>query len=244
MHDCQQLRAQLFDLVFDELSPPVALRLRAELATCADCEVEHRALNELLRACGQAGVAAEPPADFWPGYHTRLAARLHELDLVAPTVSGEAIQAHRQHVSVWQRARAIIRHAFTTRLRVPVPAALAVALALVATTALALRPAPTPLLVAAPPTLAATAPVRFVEVPVPVVQEKIVTRTVYVARTGAGQSSGRTTQIAHQPLTQMLARNRTQTTLQAESPRVVLTGFQPAGAVQLRLIKERLTHDK
>src|SRR5215210_194777 len=126
MHDCRQTRAQLFDLVFDELPPPAAARLRAELETCAPCQSEYRALGELLRACDGACAAAEPPADFWPGYHARLASSLHALDGAAPPAhAAAAAHAHRAAFSLRRRARLFAERAFNTRLRVPVPAVLA-----------------------------------------------------------------------------------------------------------------------
>ena len=235
MHDCRQTRAQLFDLVFDELPPPVSQRLHVELETCADCQAEYRTLNELLRVCAQASAAAQPPADFWPVYHARLAAHLHvRAPAGGAARAAAAPPARRAPAPVWRRVRATAGRAFNARLGVPVPAALAVALALVVTTVLALRPAPAQ--------VDQFAQTRIIEVPVPVVQEKIVTRTVYVTRPTVG-----TRRPAQQ--TARVADTRTRARwsprlAQAASPRVVLTGFQPAGEVQLRVIKERLTNEQ
>ena len=235
MHDCRQIKAQLLDLVFDELSPPASQRLHTELETCADCQAEYRTLNELLRVCDQASAAAQPPADFWPGYHARLAAHLRVLAPAGGAARAAAAPAARRaSASVWQRVRATAGRAFNARLGVPVPAALAVALALVVTTVLALRPAPAP--------VDQSAQTRIIEVPVPVVQEKIVTRTVYVTRptVSTSRQAQQTTRVAD-------ARTHARWSPrppQAASPRVVLTGFQPTGEVQLRVIKERLTNEQ
>ena len=80
---------------------------------------------------------------------------------------------------------------------------------------------------------------RVVEVPVPVVQEKIVTRTVYVTQKGRGVR----TSAAQYVDAQVAARAQQQAARDNASPRLLLTGFRPAGEVQLRVIKGSLTHE-
>src|SRR5947209_14619666 len=90
-----------------------------------------------------------------------------------------------------------LRRAFTTTLRVPAPVAAGALLALVVLSALVfLRPAPTNIVLAAPPQVESLAPARIVEVPV--AQERIVTRIVYVAQRNAGwtKRAPQTTQAA------------------------------------------------
>ena len=231
MHDCRQIRAQLPDLVCDELSPPAATSLRAELEACADCQTEHSALIKLLGAFAEARNATQPAEDFWPGYHARLAARLQQ---DAPPVAHTQTDAAPR--ILW---RAALRRAFTATWRVPAPIAAAVVLALVIVSALALRPASAPIVLAAPPQVESTV-VRIVEMPV--VQEKIVTRTVYVTR-GNGVAQRRGPQLARAGDKGQTRRDRRD----AQGPaaaRVALTGFKPAEDVRLRIIKGSFRHEQ
>lgn len=228
MHDCRQTRAQLPDLVFDELPSPTAERLRAEIAACADCQTEHSVLIKLLGAFDLASNAAQPAEDFWPGYHARLVERLQQ----------DAPSGARTH-TIQPRASwlASLRHACTTTWRIPAPVAAVVALALVILSALALRPAPAPIVLAAPPQVEASV-VRTVTVPI--VQEKIVTRTVYVTR---GSSSERKPQLARAGDNGQARRDRERAQERAAT-RVALSGFKPAEDVRLRIIKGSFTHEQ
>lgn len=234
MHDCQRTKAQLTDLLFDELPTAESTRLRAEVEACAACRAEHRALVEMLRTMTRAETASQPQEDFWPGYHARLSQRLHAQARephTAPTMT--AAPSLPTSLAWWRRM-------FTASWRVPAPVAAAVVLALVITSALALRPAPANIVLAAPPQVAAPAPVRVVEVPV--VHEQIVTRTIYVARRDRTQ-----TRLAPRVLRdageQVAGGAQTRRAEQFASP-LTLTGFQPAGEVKLRVIKGSFTHEQ
>ena len=65
-------------------------------------------------------------------------------------------------------------------------------------------------------------------------------RTVYVTQKGRGVR----TSAPQTDDTQLVARGRQQPARDDASPRLVLTGFRPAGAVQLRVIKGSLTHEQ
>src|SRR4051812_2492848 len=79
MHDCRRTKEQLIDLVFDEA--PGTDALRAEVAACPTCRAELRALEATMRTYQRATDAASPSEDSWAGYHARLAARLHTVEL-------------------------------------------------------------------------------------------------------------------------------------------------------------------
>ncbi len=226
MHDCRQTRAQLTDLVFDELPPRASARLHAELTACAACRREYDALAALTRTYAHAAEATAPPAEFWPGYHARLAARLQQAERTdAPH---DATPRRAAWFSSWLSS---LRRACTTAWRVPAPVALATLVALFALSAAALRPAPAPVVLAAPPQGESLSLVRTVEVPV--VQEKIITRTVYVTRAPQLARAGVTGR-----------RESGNASHEQAATRVALTGFKPAADVQLRIIKGSYTHEQ
>ena len=237
MHDCRQTQAQLNDLAFNELAPAARERVLAEVADCAACQTEYLALATLLRACAQVELAAEPPADYWPGYHARLAARVHALEDEprAAHVAPAAVHTGARHAGIF----AALRRTLTTTLHVPVPVACAVALALVGLSMLALRTAPGGQLPAAPQAAQSPAPVRVIEVPV--VQEKIVTRTVYVARRERVRARG-AAQTLQTDGAQLARRGKDAAAEPAAQS--ALAGFQPAGEVKLRVIKGSFTHER
>ncbi len=228
MHDCRRTQAQLTDLVFDELPPAEATRLRAEIEACAACRAEYRALAGTLRAVTRAETAVQPPQDFWPGYHARLSQRLQQARADEPHVAPRLTS-----LSWW-------RCMFTASLRVPAPVAAAVMLAVVILFALALRPAPVSIVLAAPPQVEAPAPVRIVEVPV--AQEKIVTRTIYVARRDKRQT--RPVPHAGRVVGEQLADGAPRSADEYVASPLTLTGFQPAADVKLRVIKGSFTHEQ
>lgn len=234
MHDCRRTQAQLTDLVFDELPPVEATRLRAEIETCAACHAEYRALTVTLRAVTRAETAVQPTEDFWPGYHARLSQRLQSLANAPQTISRPTTASARLTSAAWWRRM------FTASLRVPAPVAAAVAVALVITSALASRPASTNIVLDAPPQVESSAPVRVVEVPV--VQEKIVTRTIYVARSDKAQARRATH--TGRAAAEQLADGTQGRVFTPVAPPLTLTGFQPAGEVKLRVIKGSFTHEQ
>jgi hypothetical protein len=96
----------------------------------------------------------------------------------AAELDQRVLAGYRRH---FNRGR-LWRHWLTGSIRIPVPIAAAAILLLCATSFLAARKA-TSFSIESPPTVA---PTKFVEIPVPVIQEKIVTRVIYL---NAGQGS-------------------------------------------------------
>ena len=233
MHDCQATRTRLLDLAFGEAADADALR--AEVRSCAGCEAEYHALSETLRAFDRAADEARPAEEFWPHYHARLARRLAGAGAeTAPASAGRAPSRSSSLVLS-------LRRALAAKWRVPAPVAVAALLLIACLMPLALRPAPAA--VAPPLREGDTAspaneppPVRTIEVPV--VQEKIVTRTIYVARPARRTSRAARAEDAR---------------LAADSPRAVeeivprrgtLTGFRPAGDVRMRVIKGSFENER
>jgi len=226
MHDCRQTQASLIDLLFDETDAAGHARLLAEVGRCAACAAEYRSLGATLAACDEASAALAPAESYWPPYHAALARRLHDT---------QAARVPPSRTPFWKRL-------LTTSIRVPAPLAAAVALLLVVTSVFALalvaRPAPEPVVLAAPDARQpATAPeIRFVEVPV--VREKVVTQIIYVPREGGGgDHAGR--DATRENLAGVGRRNKPPAPVaDAPIPRPNFSGFKPAGEVNLRIIKE------
>jgi hypothetical protein len=78
MHDCRATQEELVDLVFDEMPGARKARLLAEVEACAACRAEYASLAETLNVFDQATEVALPQERYWPGYETRLRARLAE----------------------------------------------------------------------------------------------------------------------------------------------------------------------
>jgi hypothetical protein len=268
MHDCTRTKEQLIDLVFDEA--PDAARLRAEVESCADCRAEHRALAETLRAYERATDVDQPSENFWAGYHARLAARLASSDLEADAASHgaptsdpldrptaglsstptgwlpPATDAAGRFTPTTSRLTshaARLRRALSTTWLVPAPAAVAAALLVACVSVFALvRPAPAPVAVEPPARADLSAEIRTVEVPF--VREKIVTRTVYVAR-GEGSRADRSTRA----LRIEEARNTESVRAGVDGVKPgagadTLAGFRPAADAKLRVIKGSYANEK
>jgi hypothetical protein len=214
------------DVIFDEADDATRSRLFAEVERCPACAAHYRTLAETLGACEEASAALAPVESYWPQYHAALTRRL----LDAPGATQPVRDASR--VSFWKRL-------LTTSIRVPAPLAAAAALLLVAVSVYALtlaaRPAPEPVVLAAPdirPPEAAPQ-IRFIEVPV--VREKTVTQIIYVPRRGDGHAQ------KFAPRENLAGVGRQNATpapvANAASPRPNLSGFKPAGEVNLRIIK-------
>lgn len=230
MHDCRQTQDSLLDVIFDEADSTTRSRLLAEVERCAACAAEYRSLVATLDACEEASDALAPVESYWPRYHAALTRRLRD-------AAGEAqIGRAAPRAPFWKRL-------LTTSIRVPAPLAAAAALLLVATSVfalmLAVRPAPEPVTLAAPdmgqpPPQEAAPQIKFVEVPV--VREKTVTQIIYLPRRGDKDAARRID--ARENLAGVGRQNAPAPVANTATPRPNLSGFKPAGEVNLRIIKE------
>jgi anti-sigma factor RsiW len=221
MHDCRQTQDSLIDVLFDEADSAERSRLFAEVERCAACAAQYRSFNATLDACDEAADALAPDENYWPQYHASLTRRLLGAAGHAPS-----------RTPFW-------KHLLTTSIRVPAPLAAAAALLLVATSiftlALVARPAPEPVVLAAPNTgqPEAAPQIKFIEVPV--VREKIVTQTIYLPRRGEGDTR------RFAPRDNLAAVGRQDASpapvANTPTPRANLSGFEPAGEVNRRIIK-------
>jgi hypothetical protein len=225
MHDCRKMKEELVDLVFNEVDPERELLILEESERCRACREEYSSMCEALNGFDEAAYALMPREEFWTEYHSKLEARLDE-----------AARAHTVVVPFWRRA-------LRTSFHVPVPVAVAAALLLAVTSVMAIRsfisqsgPRPT-----AGEQTAATAQQqpRVVEVPVVerVVEEKIVTRTVYVTKRPRTANQAVP---SVQGLQDITAKNLKETNTSG----ITLNGFQPPSDVKLTVIKGSFKDEK
>jgi len=233
MHDCRQTQASLIDLLFDEADDAGArARLIAEAERCGACAAEYRSLATTLEACDEVSSALAPGEDYWPQYHEALTRRL-----LAAADDARGARVPPPRTPFWKRV-------LTASIRVPVPVASVAVLLLIAACGIALlliaRPAPEPLLLAAPHIVQppqAAPQIKFIEVPV--IQEKIVTQTIYLPRRAEDGAPAR--RLAPRENLSRVGRQNAPVAPAANTngdpSRAKLSGFKPAGEVNLRIIK-------
>lgn len=223
MHDCRKTKEDLIDLVFNEMEAEEELRLLEEIEACRDCRAEYHSMREALGAFDEAAPAMLPAGEFWIEHHARLEEYLDKAD--APHGSNG--------VAFWRRP---LRASFS----VPVPVAVAAAILLAATSVLAIRSLIFRPEINRAQQEAAATKIQYVEVPVEkrVVEERVVTRTVYVTK-----RAGRNSQPAPslQDIPGMTARNKDES---IKAPPATLNGFQPPADVKLTVIKGSLNDEK
>lgn len=224
MHDCRKTKEDLIDLVFNEVEAERELRILEEIEECRDCRAEYRSMNEALRNFDDATTALLPTGEFWTEYQSSLEERL---DAEVAAHGGKV-------VPFWRRT-------FQTSFSIPVPVAIAAALLFAATAVTAIRSFMIePKL--QPKASTSAAQVQFVEVPVEkrVVEEKIVTRTVYITRRAVSRSNQPAPSV--QDLQGMTAQKSKGDAVNAQ--RATLNGFQPPDDVRLTVIKGSFKDEK
>lgn len=231
MHNCKSTRSNFIDLALGEIEAARAAQLQAELNDCPVCHEEYESLRSTLHVSNQALRSAVPGEEFWPGYR----ARLHSKLLASQTQQVEST-GERPSVSLGSQLWLAIRTLATTSVRVPVPAALALLLVFgVFVFVLRAREQ-----VQAPP----AAPVGLVKtttVEVPVIQEKVVTRVVYVEKKGRRSASG-VNQSDRMEIPS--APNSVAVTGSDPSRALSLVGFKPTNEVKLTIIKGSYKDEK
>jgi hypothetical protein len=228
MHDCRKLENSLVDLVFNELEADEKQYLLAELESCAGCLSEYRSMTETLLVFDQSIEASTPDESYWPGHHAALRQRLETYALPAKT----------KRDSFWKRL-------LMAKLPVPVPLAAAIAVMLLTSSVIALRQSKAEVIPAAPQTLSATTTTPEI-IEVPVIREKVVTRTVYVEKRARENNRPlRQTTVAPPDEYSLTARNSANESVQANLfTHVNLTDFQPPDEMKIRIIKRRNTDEK
>ena len=235
MHNCKLTRSSFIDLALGEIEPARATQLQAELNDCPGCHEEYESLRSTLHVSNQALRSAVPGEEFWPGYRTRLHAKL--LASPAPQLesAGEppsALATMSLSSQLWSALKTLA----TTSVSVPVPAALALLLVFgVFFFVLRAREQVN----VTPSTPVALVNTRTVEVPV--IQEKVITRVVYVEKKGRRSASGANqsdrTEIPAAPNSVAVTGSNPATALS-------LAGFKPTNEVKLTVIKGSYKDEK
>jgi hypothetical protein len=250
MHNCRLTRNGLLDLALDEMSSAEANQLLAELDECAACREEYATLRNTWRVSGQALQSALPTENFWPGYHARLQGKLIQHLQQANEKASSSLEPVRQSLNspLWLRIwiavvtqtvslRSIGSKLATTSVRVPVPVALAL-MFLFGISLFALR--------ARGPVNAAPSdqlnPVETRVVQIPVIQEKVVTRMVYVEKKGS-RSRNAAYRLDREDLN---AANRLAISASEASGKTAmsLVGFRPTDQIKLTIIKGSYQDEK
>jgi hypothetical protein len=213
LHSCRRTRDSIIDLVFAEKEEPYRSRLLSEVESCPECLDHYRGLAETLRLFDETVCVAEPTEQAIEEYQERLETRI----LVA------AGGGWGWHVRLGRAVK--------SNVRIPLPLAAGFVIACLATiVAMAFRPAKVK--VVEVPVASATTE-RIVEVPV--ITEKVVTRTVYLDRK-------RETTAAATPVHSQDQSQRVAETDPAEGggsiTRANLSGFQPPSELKIRVIRK------
>jgi hypothetical protein len=242
MHDCRHTQDNLVELLFDEPDSAARSRLSAEVEACALCGAQYRSLAETLELCEKASAASMPRESYWPQYHAALSRRLHAA--AGGIRAGDALERQSEARAQRRQSAPFWKRLLTSSIRVPAPVAAVAVLLLVAVSmfalSLAARSAPEPVVLAAPDASReeAAPQIKFIEVPV--VQEKIITQTIYVPRRNSRQEGGDAT-ASRRTLTRDnlagVSRQNARAQEAEATPRANLSGFKPAGEVNLRIIK-------
>ncbi|HEY6232257.1 MAG TPA: hypothetical protein VIW64_13435 [Pyrinomonadaceae bacterium] len=218
MHNCKSIRTSFVELAGEEIPPARSRQLLAEVNACAACREEYAGVKSAVHVSGQALRSSRPAETFWPAYHERLKSRL----AASQTIDAQSFTVQ---TSVSSRLLQTLRSFVSSSVRVPVPAAAALLL-LMGMAIFVLRPDPHVPAVAQTNPLPA-AEIRTVEVPV--VQQKVVTRVVYVNRkTRASERFG--------TITPANAVARALRNAPDHAP-LSLVDFKPADEVKLTVIK-------
>src|SRR5258708_29647499 len=232
MHNCKRTRTGLIELALGELPAEAQKYLLIELSDCEACREEYYSLRSTMRVTDQALQSALPDENFWAGYHDRLTQRLaHE-------------QAQLAESAPPVRWGPTISRLATYSVRLPLPIAAALALLFAGAIFFALN--------ARAQTgnqsrnqinnqvdnrsANESTVVEISTISVPVVQEKVVTRIVYVDRARARRA----------PATNLFALAPAVTTESqtAGTTALSLIDFKPTDHVKLKVMKGSYRDEK
>jgi hypothetical protein len=231
MHNCRRIESQFVDLLFDDIEAERKRSLLREIDLCANCASQYQSLSDTLFVFERTTEAAQPDENYWPRYNAALRNRL-DTPVAATSEKNDSL------AFFWHRL-------WAAKLRIPAPVAAALLVAFVVSSALALLRAPRAETNSAAPEPPASS-VRIIEVPV--VREKIITRTVYVEKKHA--MPARESQAVMPAVAQTNETN--DPALVHSKPeeetgfftRANLKGFQPADEMKIRVIKRNTTDEK
>ena len=232
MHNCKLTRAVLIDHALGETPTDQASEVLAAVDLCPSCRAEYASLRNTLRVSGQALQSAAPAKEFWPGYHARLKDKLVQQEGGAKE---QAAVFSPVNLPLGSRLLNGLRWFAGASVRLPAPVAIAILL-IVAFLSYNMHSVSTAPESARPSNTVTQSESPIIEVPV--VQERVVTRTVYVERKARRSSVSLPVRV---DLTAADQRRRSEV---SNKTAMSLAGFKPTDQVQLTVIKGSYQDEK
>jgi hypothetical protein len=228
MHNCKLTRNNFIDLSLDELPPARTTQLLAELNDCPLCREEYAALRSTLHLSNQALKSSLREEEFWTGYRASLNAKLL-LSQAQRTNNGiEHSPTNPAPTPVILPLWLLAKRSATATVRVPVSAALALLLLFGVFFVVRSR---------GPVNVPSPAPLPIIEtrtINVPVIQERVVTRVVYIEKKGRSSRRGTSQSEGTTDLSDSVARARSDA---AAGAAVGLVGFKPTDQIKLTITR-------
>ncbi|HUS11748.1 MAG TPA: hypothetical protein VMZ30_14875 [Pyrinomonadaceae bacterium] len=235
MHNCKTSKSNFVELACNEIPPARSRQLLSELNDCVACREEYEAVRSTVHVSGQALRSGLPAETFWPTYRERLRYRLVSSQSQNTKNGADHSSAYSSPMPLSSRVWEPLRRMASSSVRVPVPAALVLILMLGAVFVVLHSRAQ----VNAAGSITPSVSVETRTVQVPVIQEKVITRVVYVdksRRRGAAQPD-RTAVSATANSVARAFPNTSQTPLS-------LIDFKPTDQVKLTVIKGNYKDEK
>lgn len=220
MHNCQNIKEELLDLLFAEADAMRTARLMRELRFCADCQAEYAEMQKTFAEYEKFSALDVPEENYWQSYEARLSQKLMAIETPKPK---ESFVAN------------FFRNFLAARIRIPVPVAAAFVVLFAGTLFFAAR---LPVNNVQTTQTAATEPqIQFVPIEKEkiVVQEKeiwrdrVVTQKVYIPQPESGIKN---------PAASTARQKRRTETAEATMPILNLAEFQPPTKVEPKIIAE------
>jgi hypothetical protein len=220
MHNCQNIKEELLDLLFAEADDAKVTRLKSELHLCLNCKNEYAGMQKTFAEYEKFSLLDVPEESYWKSYETNLSRKL---------LSVEAAEAKKSLVANF------FRKIFAVQIRIPVPVAAAFVVLLAGMLFFASRVPVND--VQTTPTDAREPQIQFVPIEKEkiVVQEKevwrnrIVTQKVYIPQRESGIKNSAAFTARQKRKTEMT---------EAMMPLLNLAEFQPPTKVEPKIIAE------
>jgi len=237
MHNCKLTRNVLLEYALGEESTSQAREALAGLDRCSSCQAEFAAIRNTLRVSRQALSSAAPADEFWPGYHARLKEKLVQQQEMLNDQVRVNIPIT---VPLGLRLLNGVRWFANASVRLPAPVAIAILLVVgfltYNTLSLSRRANNATPTNATPTNIVAQGHSRIIEVPI--VQERVVTRTVYLERKAPRSSSGLPVRA------DLTAAENRRGSATLNKTAMSLAGFKPTDEVKLTVIKGSYQDEK
>jgi hypothetical protein len=226
MHNCQNIKEELLNLLFGETSGAQTTQLEHEIRLCADCRNEHREMQNTFSEYEKFRRLDVPEENYWQDYEANLNRKLLALEKAEPKKSFAA--------KFWHKFLA-------AQIRIPVPVAAGFAVLFAGALFFAARvPVNT---FQTNETVSAEPQIKIV----PVETEKIVIREKEIWRDRVVTKTIRVPQFENRIKNPALfaARQKPETkSVEAKIPLLNLAEFEPPPKVEPKIVAEGLRNEK